>query len=118
MLLYLSKDIGIRAVVLILRMSALSMHHDQLHSAFPPPWTLKKGCNHDSVHPKCLQLFTPNLLTAEQSPILNGEARQDLVVHGPYFLLTRRLCCWCLVIRMISGTGYVQCDDYIRALFH
>ena len=123
-LLYLSKGIEIRVVVLILRLSALSIHHDRLYSALSPPWTLKKRCNHDTVHRKYLELFTPKLLTAEQSPILNGEARQDLVVHAPYFLLALWLCCCCfcpvqcLVIRMISGTGYVQCDDYIRALLY
>ena len=69
------------------------MHLDHLYSAFSPPWTLKKGCNHDTILRRYLQLFTANLLTAEQSPIVNGEARQDLVVHGPYFVLTLWLCC-------------------------
>ena len=93
MLLYLSQNTVSRVIVLKLRMSALSTHHDHLYSVFPPPWTLKKDCNHRTVHRRYPHLFIPNSLTAEQSPILNGEARQDSVVHGLYFLLALPLCC-------------------------
>lgn len=105
-------------------MSALSRHHRHLSSTITPPWIFTKGSNYHIVHQRYLQRSAPNLLAAEQSPVFDREAPHNLVIHDLYVLFNLPLfnlgfCpVWYLAVRLISEMGYIQGDDYVRALPH
>lgn len=89
----------------------------------PPPWFLIMVAI-TIVHRILFQLFAPNLLAAEYSPVFDRKARHNLMVHFPCFLFSLLLSCcdFCpgsvLVIRLTSEMRCIQRDNYIRALLH